>query len=181
MLVNAIPGKAAGFRGALKASAGSLMWPRPVSIVCFGTGSSILSQSHAPRRHGHTSASHRKWRICHDTRRLAFSRTADRASYHTRGPCLNQHIGTERPTCALWWQRCARMPRYRFNVLDTDRFDDEDGVILPDDKTAGARAMQIIHELQKADEASGSGYTMEVLREGRVVWRIPFEVSDPPS
>src|SRR5262245_41360085 len=97
----------------------------------------------------------------------------------TRGPCLNQHIGTERPTCALWWQRCARIPRYRFNVLDTDRFDDEDGVILPDDKTARAHAMQIIHELQKADEASWSGYTMEVLREGRVVWRIPFEVSDP--
>jgi hypothetical protein len=73
------------------------------------------------------------------------------------------------------------MPRYRFFARDTDHIDDEDGVILPDDHSARAHAMQIIHELQKGDEESWGSYTMEVVREGRVVWRIPFEVSDPPG
>ena len=41
--------------------------------------------------------------------------------------------------------------------------------------------MQIIHELQKGNEETWSGYTMEVVRDGELLWRIPFEVSDPPS
>ena len=28
--------------------------------------------------------------------------------------------------------RCAQMPRYRFAIRDSDHFDDEDGMILPD-------------------------------------------------
>jgi Domain of unknown function (DUF6894) len=63
------------------------------------------------------------------------------------------------------------MPRYHFAVRDSDRFDDEDTVILPDDDAAQAHAMQIIHELQKGDEASWGSCTMEVTRDGRVVWR----------
>jgi hypothetical protein len=30
-------------------------------------------------------------------------------------------------------------------------------------------------ELQKDDEAGWMGYTLEVMREGRVVWRLPFD------
>jgi len=72
------------------------------------------------------------------------------------------------------------MPRYNFLVCDGDCIQDEDGVILPDNQTARAHAMQIIHELQKGDEESWDRYTMEVMREGQLLWRIPFEVSDPP-
>jgi len=73
------------------------------------------------------------------------------------------------------------MPRYRFTVRNDELIEDEDGAIMPDDQDARAYAMQIIHELQKGEEATWHSYTMEVLREGRVVWRIPFEVSEPPS
>ena len=66
------------------------------------------------------------------------------------------------------------MPHYRFTIRDTDRFDDEDGVFLLDDGAAREYAIQILNELQKDDEASWAGPTMEVMREGRVVWRIPF-------
>ena len=54
-------------------------------------------------------------------------------------------------------------------------------LILPDDHTARLHAMQIIHELQKGDELAWGSLTMEVTRDGRVLWRIPFEVPDPPS
>lgn len=64
------------------------------------------------------------------------------------------------------------MPRYHFLVCDGDCIQDEDGVILPDNQTA--------RELQKGDEESWDRYTMEVMREGQLLWRIPFEVSDPP-
>ena len=73
----------------------------------------------------------------------------------------------------------AQMPRYRFTIQDTDRFEDEDGVLLPDDQAARDYAVQIVHELQKADEESWRSFTMEAIREGRVVWRIPFEVMYP--
>jgi Domain of unknown function (DUF6894) len=43
-----------------------------------------------------------------------------------------------------------RVPRYRFNVRNTDRFDDEDSVILPDDGTAREYAIQIMDELPAA-------------------------------
>jgi len=67
------------------------------------------------------------------------------------------------------------MPRYRFTIRDTDRFDDEDGVFLLDDGAAREYAIQIMDELQKDDEADWVKYTMEVMRENRVVWRIPFD------
>jgi len=73
------------------------------------------------------------------------------------------------------------MPRYHFSVRDHEYIGDEDGIILPDDQTARAHAMQVIHELQKGDESVWGSYTMEVTRKGRVLWRIPFEVSDSPS
>jgi len=41
--------------------------------------------------------------------------------------------------------------------------------------TAREYAIQIVDELQKDDEASWIGYSMEATREGRVIWRIPFE------
>ena len=73
------------------------------------------------------------------------------------------------------------MPRYRFNIRDHEDFDDEDGMILPDDGTAREHAINIMGELQKDDEASWAGHTMEVMREGRVVWRIPFDRPSLPT
>jgi hypothetical protein len=75
------------------------------------------------------------------------------------------------------------MPRYRFTVRDHDSFDDEDGVMLPDDLSARTHAIGIIKELERANEADWSGYKMEVRRDGRVVWKIPFEMAsvDPAS
>jgi hypothetical protein len=66
------------------------------------------------------------------------------------------------------------MPRYHFNVRNTNPFNDEDGVILPDDGAAREHAIRIMDELQKDDEASWIRYTMEVMRADRLVWRIPF-------
>ena len=65
------------------------------------------------------------------------------------------------------------MHRYRFTIRGL--FDNEEGVILPDDGTAREYAIQILDELQKDDEASWAGHTIEVMREDRVVWRIPFD------
>jgi hypothetical protein len=41
----------------------------------------------------------------------------------------------------------------------------------------------MIQELQKANEADWAGYTMEVTRDGQLVWEIPFEMTsaDPHS
>jgi hypothetical protein len=78
-------------------------------------------------------------------------------------------------------ESCAPMPRYHFPVRNHDHLEDEDGAFLPDNQTARAHAMQIIHELQKGDEETWSGCTMDVVRDGELLWRIPFEVSDPPS
>ena len=72
------------------------------------------------------------------------------------------------------------MPRYHFAIRNADYIPDEDGIILPDDRTAREHGMQIVHELQKGDEETWGRYTMEVTRDGHVLWRIPFEVSDPP-
>jgi hypothetical protein len=69
------------------------------------------------------------------------------------------------------------MPRYRFTIRDGDRFDDEEGVVLPDDFAARTHAIGIIQELEKASETDWAGYTMEVSRDGRVVWKIPFEMA----
>ena len=71
------------------------------------------------------------------------------------------------------------MPLYYFHLRDSDGFDDDEGVHLPDDRTARAHAVRVVHELQKADEATWRGFTMEVKRDGRVIWEIPFEVSLP--
>jgi hypothetical protein len=48
-------------------------------------------------------------------------------------------------------------------------------VILPGDLTAREHAIQILNELQKGDEEGWKGYTMEVMRDGRLIWRIPFD------
>jgi hypothetical protein len=69
------------------------------------------------------------------------------------------------------------MPLYKFHIRDGDRFEDDEGVSLPDDPSARAHAMGIVHELQKADEASWRDFTMEVRRDGQLVWEIPFEGS----
>jgi len=71
------------------------------------------------------------------------------------------------------------MPLYQFYIRDGDHFEDDEGVDLPDDLTARAHAIGIVHELQKADEASWREYTMEVRRDGQLVWEIPFDVSRP--
>ena len=73
------------------------------------------------------------------------------------------------------------MPLYHFSVRNSDHFDDDEGVRLPDDRTARDHAIGVVHELQKADEATWRGFTMEVKRDGRLIWEIPFEVSRPPA
>ena len=67
------------------------------------------------------------------------------------------------------------MPRYHFNIRNKDPFNDEDGAILPGDLSAREHAIQIVNALQKGDEESWRGYVMEVMREGSVVWVIPFD------
>jgi hypothetical protein len=67
------------------------------------------------------------------------------------------------------------VPRYRFTIRNHNNFDDEDGMILPDDGSAREHAIQIMDELQKDNQAGWVDYTMEVKREGRIVWRIPFD------
>jgi len=67
------------------------------------------------------------------------------------------------------------MPLYRFGIRDGERFEDHDGINLPDDVTARAHAMGIIQELRNADETSWRGFIMEVERDGRLVWKIPFK------
>ena len=66
------------------------------------------------------------------------------------------------------------MPLYRFGIRDGERFEDHEGIDLPDDVTARAHAMGIIQELRNADEGSWRGFTMEVERDGQLVWKIPF-------
>jgi hypothetical protein len=67
------------------------------------------------------------------------------------------------------------VPRYHFDIRNTDPLNDNDGMMLPGDLTAREHAMQIVNELQKGDEESWIGYTMEVTRAGRLIWRIPFD------
>jgi|tagenome__1003787_1003787.scaffolds.fasta_scaffold10429899_1 hypothetical protein len=69
------------------------------------------------------------------------------------------------------------MPRYGFTIRNSDRFDDEEGVLLPDDLAARTHAIGIIQELEKASETDWAGHTMEVTRDGRLVWKIPFEMA----
>jgi hypothetical protein len=52
---------------------------------------------------------------------------------------------------------------------------------LLDDGAAREYAIQIMDELQKDDEAGWIGHTFEVMREGRVVWRIPFDRPSLPT
>jgi hypothetical protein len=73
------------------------------------------------------------------------------------------------------------VPRYYFNIRNTDPVNDEEGVVLGADLTAREHAMQIVNELHKSDEESWIGYVMEVMREGRVVWRIPFSRPSVPA
>jgi len=69
------------------------------------------------------------------------------------------------------------MPRYRFTIRDGDRFDDEEGVVLLDDFAARTHAIDIIQGLEKASAHDWAGHTMEVTRDGNVVWKIPFEMA----
>ena len=69
-----------------------------------------------------------------------------------------------------------QMPLYHFSIRDGDRFEDNEGFDLPDDMSARRHAVGIIHELQKADEDSWRDFTMEVRRDGQLVWEIPFEL-----
>ena len=75
--------------------------------------------------------------------------------------------------------RTAQMPRYRFTIRDHDSFDDEDGVILPDDLAARTHAIGIIQELREANEADWSAYTMEVIRDGRVCGKFHLRWPQP--
>src|SRR5262245_37260979 len=66
--------------------------------------------------------------------------------------------------------------RYHFVVRDGARIEHEDGAVLPDDEAARVHAVRIICVLQ-ADEAIRGSYTMQVVRDGRLVWCTPFAIS----
>ena len=66
------------------------------------------------------------------------------------------------------------MPVYEFHIRNGDHFEDDEGISLPDDRSARAHAIGIVRELQKADEADWREYIMEVRRDGRLVCEIPF-------
>jgi len=73
------------------------------------------------------------------------------------------------------------VPRYRFTVRNTDRFDDEDGVFLLDDGAAREYAIQIMDELQK-DGNKLDGLHHRGDAEGRrIVWRLPFDRPSLPT
>ena len=65
------------------------------------------------------------------------------------------------------------MPLYKFHICDGENFEDDEGVNLPDDLSARKHAIGIVHELQKADAADWHDFTMEVWRDGQLVWEIP--------
>jgi hypothetical protein len=71
------------------------------------------------------------------------------------------------------------VPLYKFHIRDSEYFEDDEGIDLPDDRSARAHAIGIVNELQKADEANWRDFTMEVRRDGQLVWEIPFEGSRP--
>jgi hypothetical protein len=89
--------------------------------------------------------------------------------------------GNHTPAQTMIATRTAQMPRYRFTIRDHDSFDDEDGVILRDDLAARTHAIGITKKLRKASEVDWSDYTMEVIRDGRVVWQIPLEMASVNS
>ena len=66
------------------------------------------------------------------------------------------------------------MPVYEFHIRNGYHFEDDEGISLPDDRSARARAIGIVHELQKADEAGWREYIIEVRRDGQLVCEIPF-------
>jgi hypothetical protein len=69
------------------------------------------------------------------------------------------------------------MPLYHFSIR-SDRFEDNEGFDLPDDMSARRHAVGIIHELQNADEDSWRDFTMEVRRDGQLVWEIHSSCAD---
>jgi Domain of unknown function (DUF6894) len=73
------------------------------------------------------------------------------------------------------------VPRYHFNIRNTDPFKDEEGITLAGDLAAREHAIQIVNELKKGDPESWIGYVMEVMREGSVVWVIPFDRPSLPG
>jgi hypothetical protein len=71
------------------------------------------------------------------------------------------------------------VPIYQFGIREGDHFDVPEIIHFPDDRTAREHAIWIVHALQKVDEASWREFTMEVKRDGQVIWEIPFEGSRP--
>jgi hypothetical protein len=73
------------------------------------------------------------------------------------------------------------VPRYRFAVNGSARYDDPDGPELPDDAAARDYAIRVIRELQHGEGHSWRGWTMEVTEGQRLVWQIPFEAAEPDN
>jgi hypothetical protein len=71
----------------------------------------------------------------------------------------------------------AARSAYHFVVRDGARIEHVDGAVLPDDAAARVHAVRIICVLQADDEVIRGSYTMEVVRDGRLVCCTPFAVS----
>ena len=68
------------------------------------------------------------------------------------------------------------MAIYRFVIHNGGSSHDEKRTELPDDETALTKALQIILDLKlRRGDIEWKSWTMEVSRNGRQLWRIPFD------
>jgi hypothetical protein len=66
------------------------------------------------------------------------------------------------------------MPIYRFVIHDGRDRDDPAGIELPDDEAARREVAFILRDLGKTQASGRHDWTIEVMDESRLVWKIPF-------
>jgi hypothetical protein len=91
--------------------------------------------------------------------------------------CSSEPLQLEAAASGLQGTGVRTVPFYQFGIHNSERFEDHEGINLPDDLTARRHAIGVIHELQTANEANWRGFKMEVRRDGQLLWEIPFETN----
>ena len=73
------------------------------------------------------------------------------------------------------------MPRYLFDVRLGDEYleDNPSDVELSDDAAAQEFALKVMPGLVDSLEEDWTGWTMEVIKGGRAVWRLSFDAIEP--
>ena len=117
---------------------------------------------------------------------LALRRLAEALPH--RVPCLSEcsqipSMCRERlpPAPCFGPQEDDPMSRYHFAVKDAARYEDPDGMELPDDAAVRDYAIRVIREVQHGEDHNWTGWTMEVRQGQRIVWQIPFETVEPKN